>query len=567
MMQMRMEEKSKKKQTRKGEYPPRVLTNTIIVLAAFLVVTYVALAIFFGNHFFLKTTVNGVDCSAQSLEEARALITEEARDYVLTLVESSGKTNEINGTDINLYPVFSGDIAETLAVQNGILWPVHLFQKTDLEMETMLTYDKEELRDVLQNMSFMDRARQVEPENAYIEKTEEGLFEIVPETNGTVIDEATLEETVGDAVTRLEPYVDLTESGCYTKPQYTKDSPELTNALSQMNVYAGAKVSYQFGEDTKVLDGATIADWVTLADDFTVTLQEDKISEYVKSLAEEYDTYNKPKELVTSYGNTVTVPGGNYGWKINQEEETAMLTEEVKAGESVEREPVYEQTANSRGANDYGDTYVEINLSAQHLWLYQEGELLLDTDFVSGSIAEKHATSTGAFYVYGKETERYLVGPGYRSYVYYWMPFNGGEGMHDATWRSSFGGATYLNSGSHGCINLPKSMAGQIYENVEKGTPVLVFYDLDHAVASQAQIASMAMNKINAVGNNISLLSESTIVGARCLYNYLTDKSLVTNYSMLTYQEAVLAEQKKQASALLAAQQQALLQQSTVGNE
>ena len=54
-----------------------------------------------------------------------------------------------------------------------------------------------------------------------------------------------------------------------------------------------------------------------------------------------------------------------------------------------------------------------------------------------------------------------------------WMPFNGGIGFHDASWREKFGGTIYQYAGSHGCINLPVEKAKLLYEKVYKGMPVL----------------------------------------------------------------------------------------------
>ncbi|MEI3138955.1 MAG: L,D-transpeptidase [Lachnospiraceae bacterium] len=58
----------------------------------------------------------------------------------------------------------------------------------------------------------------------------------------------------------------------------------------------------------------------------------------------------------------------------------------------------------------------------------------------------------------------------------YWMPFNGGIGLHDANWRSSFGGSIYQTNGSHGCVNLPRSAAKEIYERVYDGIPIICYY-------------------------------------------------------------------------------------------
>ena len=78
--------------------------------------------------------------------------------------------------------------------------------------------------------------------------------------------------------------------------------------------------------------------------------------------------------------------------------------------------------------------------------------------------------------IYGKQRRRILRGPGYASFVNYWMPVNGNIGLHDATWRKEFGGEIYKTSGSHGCINLPYEKAEKIFEKAEVGLPVIMYY-------------------------------------------------------------------------------------------
>lgn len=121
---------------------------------------------------------------------------------------------------------------------------------------------------------------------------------------------------------------------------------------------------------------------------------------------------------------------------------------------------------------DLDGKFVVIDISDQKLWLYDENNVLLSTDIVTGKLDTP--TNLGIFKVYGKQTCRYLTGSDYSSFVNYWMPFNGGIGMHDATWRKKFGGDIYLDDGSHGCVNMPLDVTDDIYENVSVGTKVLV---------------------------------------------------------------------------------------------
>ena len=152
----------------------------------------------------------------------------------------------------------------------------------------------------------------------------------------------------------------------------------------------------------------------------------------------------------------------------------------------VTREPAYASRAAiySMTGDDIGNTYVEVDLGNQHLWYYKEGTLIMDTDFVSGTYTiSDRRTPSGTYSLMYKQKDQVLRGTRrsdgtyeYESPVKYWMPFNGGIGFHDASWRYSFGGSIFMYSGSHGCVNLPGSMASELYENIEAGCPILCFY-------------------------------------------------------------------------------------------
>ena len=129
-----------------------------------------------------------------------------------------------------------------------------------------------------------------------------------------------------------------------------------------------------------------------------------------------------------------------------------------------------------RGLDDIGGTYIEIDMTEQKMYYYVEGELSLETDVVTGHTGGGHGTPSGIYYVYAKERTRILRGPGYASFVKYWMPVRGGIGIHDANWRSVFGGTIYKTNGSHGCINTPTAVMTQLYDGAEIGTPVIMFY-------------------------------------------------------------------------------------------
>lgn len=104
----------------------------------------------------------------------------------------------------------------------------------------------------------------------------------------------------------------------------------------------------------------------------------------------------------------------------------------------------------------------------------------MDTPCVTGNVRNGHSTPTGVFFLKNKNRKVYLEGYNddgskYSSFVEYWMRFNQGIGMHDASWRYNFGGNIYLTGGSHGCVNMPKDAAAITYENIDETMPIIVY--------------------------------------------------------------------------------------------
>ncbi|SEA36437.1 Putative peptidoglycan binding domain-containing protein [Oribacterium sp. KHPX15] len=244
----------------------------------------------------------------------------------------------------------------------------------------------------------------------------------------------------------------------------------------------GMSVTYQMATgETVVLDGLTIASWVTGNDGSSIYVDQNQVAAYVQGLKDTYDT--KGVQTWLSADGTQKSLATSYGYYIDLAGETAALTANIQALQSVVRQPVYSSVAARGQMPQWGDTFVEVSIASQHAYYYQGGNCVWESPIVSGTQTNPdRATPKGVFSVYSKETNRVLKGPissstgkpTYESHVDYWMPFNGGIGLHDASWRSSFGGNIYLSNGSHGCINLPRDRAQSLYGLIGKGTVVVV---------------------------------------------------------------------------------------------
>jgi lipoprotein-anchoring transpeptidase ErfK/SrfK len=316
----------------------------------------------------------------------------------------------------------------------------------------------------------------VSPTDAYLQYSDENGLTIVPENKGTYIEDNTMLALVTQAVENAQYELDLDEAGGYVAPNILSDDEDLNSTYNLIQPYLDMVIVYHFDDMEEVLDRSVFYDWISETEKGTVEFDEEMIKAYVKSLASKYNTAYRSHEFKTSYGETITVTTGTYGWLIDQATEREELYDILMSGESQDREPVYTQTAASHTGNDYGDTYVEVNLSAQHLFFYVDGKLLIETDFVSGNASKGWSTPGGIYPLTYKERNATLRGENYATPVSYWMPFNGNIGLHDSTWRSTYGKNIYKTNGSHGCINLPPSAAETIFENIEKGMPVVCYY-------------------------------------------------------------------------------------------
>ncbi len=274
----------------------------------------------------------------------------------------------------------------------------------------------------------------------------------------------------------------------YIKPTVTKDDPSIQQKMQALAPFEGAEVDYLFGTQKEVLDYATIISWVDISGN-TGTLNQEKMSAFVKDLVARYNTRYRVRKFTTSKGKEIEIPENlnEYGYRINESAELEQLAADLTSGQVVEREPVYYRTNQwdnplyygREGRDDLAGNYIEVSIDDQHLWFYKDGKLFLESDVVTGDITKDAGTATGAYPLAYKMRDYTLTGGegngAYATPVDYWMPFYEGQGLHDASWRSNFGGSIYKGNGSHGCVNLPKKIAKKIFENVNAGIAIIIY--------------------------------------------------------------------------------------------
>ena len=443
---------------------------------------YFGFAIFFSSHFYFHTTINGVDYSLQSVGKVEDAMTQEVGVYKLSLKEADGDVDVIDGQQIDLSYKKGEELNTVLKNQNVFLWPRSLWENFDIQASVGVEYDETKLENLLNGLDCMKEENQVAPVSA-VPEYDGQKFVVKAEELGSLINVDVFKEKVAEYIGGFRDTLDMVEEDCYVKASYFSDSPEVIAACETMNAYLGASVTYTFGGATEIVDGSVISQWLTTDENMNVTYNEEGVSQYVAGLAEKYDTYRKQRTFTSGSGNTVNVEGGDYGWRIDQAAEIEALEANISNKEVVTKEPVYKQTAAAHGSMDWGNTYVEVDLTNQYMYLFVNGSVVTSSPIVTGKPSEGSATPQGVYSIRYCKRNAVLRGPKkpdgtyeWESPVAFWMPFNGGIGLHDATWQSAFGGNRYLTHGSHGCVNLPYNIAETVFNNVSAGTPVVCHY-------------------------------------------------------------------------------------------
>lgn len=469
----------------------KALKVTGMIAAMVLVVAgcaYAGVSYYYTSHFFEGTTINGIDSSNRTAYEVEQEIAKKMEGYSIQVKARDQEPQTIEGTDISYRYISSGEVLKLLKAQKPYEWVRGFFEKTTYTASEQTAFDKSKLESEVKALNCAQKENQVAPENAYV-SFNDSEFTIVPETVGSELKVKEAYQMISDAISSDDGEVDLgSNPDAYVKADVTSDSADLQATVDAYNNFARASITYTFGDETVTLDGSTIKNWLQF-DEKGQLIQDDAsfkqhIVDYVAQLAADHDTVGTERQFQTTSGRTVSVSGSAYGWKIDQDGEVAQLTQEIQSGAQTTREPVYSMRANSYGVNDLGNTYIEVDLTEQYMWYYQDGNVIFESDIVSGLASDpKRKTPPGIFTLYYKKSPDVLRGTkkpdgtySYEQPVTYWMPFNGGIGFHDADWQPYFGGDRYLTGGSHGCINMPPDKAGELYNIIQYNVPIVCFY-------------------------------------------------------------------------------------------
>lgn len=460
----------------------------IALLAALVVVVYLIGSFYFNKKFLSGTYINDVNVSGLTLEEANEKLAKQVDGHSLELIFNDEGKEIVSGSECGVHYNEDNGVKDILKKQSSFSWITAYFSSSKNSVDNLAKVDEEVLKTKVTSLNHLQADAQVAPVDARVEYVN-NEFTVVNEINGSTIDQEKLVSGIKQAFSEGKTSLNLTKSGCYIEPGVKASDASIQNLLEAAKKYASAVITYNTNSGDVVLDGNTLITWLSIDESGNYYRDDDvfkdKVTSFVGSLAKKINSVGGSRTFVGANNRTITVSGGNYGIRLQNSKEISGLLDDIYANKVGVRTPVTTGKQASTDNGGLGDTFVEIDLSGQHMWYHKNGQIVLESDIVSGTynIADRR-TPAGAYYLYNKERNRVLRGTKlpdgtwpYETPVSYWMPFNKGIGLHDSSsWRSSWGGKIYMNNGSHGCINLPTNIASQLYNSIEVNCPVVCYY-------------------------------------------------------------------------------------------
>ncbi len=444
--------------------------------------------------------INGVDITGMSNDEIVEVFNELAQNYSLKVLVDGKEIGTVNGNEIDLKYNSECNLEEYLETDSKKRSADSTLEDTtksadealehNIQVNNIFSYDEEKLNTAVDNIIASLGVTELTSDLVNIEYSAETGYSLSVLADSKFIDTKEVINPIKLALEEGALSVELDSAKMYFADNNAliEGDERIKKAEDTLNLYIGSVLNYDFKGEFMVIDAKKINSWFYLDSEFNVSVDENAVQIYTNRLAEDFTDYSGTLKFKTSYGSDVFFRTAA-SEQVDTDTLFSYLVEDVKKGTTVNRTVPYIDTNIAGSDGNFGGTYVEINLTKQHLFFYYQGNLIVDCDIVSGCVDKEYVTPRGIYKVRYKKKDAILNGVEYTTPVDYWMPFNGGIGMHDADWRVDFGGSIYLYDGSHGCINMPEDAVAKVFEYAYPGMTVVVYggaYTLDDEAALEA---------------------------------------------------------------------------------
>ena len=441
---------------------------------------YLGLAIYYQDSFMYGTWINGIYCTGKTIPEVAKEL-EQDFSYDRIKVGTPYKEEVLLIQELEPTYDFISSLEEYRKNQNPYQWYLKLIgAKEKKEFFPKMDFSDEKLEEWIKKTKGYQENLNLKSDRLVLKRSEQG-YEL-EEEKALILNPSEAMEKIKEAILIGAEEVELEAESCYFFREETLEMQKMRELFEKISEYQSAKLVYEIKEEKKVVKPKELSSLLLtdalgipqLDQNGNLLFSKDKTEAFIEQLSLEYDTWNNYK-FQTHDGREIVLTKGNYGTQINKKKEMDFLWKWLNNPVETTRIPDYVRDVTYKNRNRIDKTYIEIDMTAQKMFYFAEGEKRMETDVVTGWTKRGMGTPEMVCFVQKKTKNAILKGPGYRSFVNYWMPVYGGIGIHDASWRDEFGGQIYMKSGSHGCINTPLERMADLFEMVEKGTPVVIY--------------------------------------------------------------------------------------------
>ena len=472
-----------------------------IIMLLFIVI------ILYSDKFYPNTTIGGIDVSNMTLSQAKEAVQTDLKNHVLVIKGRNNAKYELRGTDIDLNANYEKQVENCFKKTHGIFSFYKIISGEDFDVNFDVSYNKKAFKNNL-SQSFLitgDQYTITAPESAHVEydkKTQSG--KIVKEKQGNQLNQEKFYSYVEKSIKQLKTNIDLDKANIYLKPKYTQNDSAIIKELNQYNNYLYRWIRYDMTEKHyETVTPKDIKNWLVINDDATVSIDQEKMSQWVEKFCLKYKTVGKTRKFKSHTGEVLEVSGGDYGWQIDysetvdqlykvlskknpQNDVEAYIKNKNKTNKKKlikKLEPIYKNKAYKLNfdnlVDDYNtQTYSEVDISEQMVYVFQNGQVVYSAKCVTGLPSDaSRATKTGCWYIKDKKLEYTLTGADYTTPTKYWVRITwtgtGYHYMNRSDW-SKWSPDLYKTRGSHGCINLQLEDVKNIYNLVSMRDMVFI---------------------------------------------------------------------------------------------
>ena len=476
------------------------LVIAIIILLFIVIILY-------SDKFYPNTTIGGIDVSNMTLSQAKEAVQTDLKNHVLVIKGRNNAKYELRGTDIDLNANYEKQVENCFKKTHGIFSFYKIISGEDFDVNFDVSYNKKAFKNNL-SQSFLitgDQYTITAPESAHVEydkKTQSG--KIVKEKQGNQLNQEKFYSYVEKSIKQLKTNINLDKANIYLKPKYTQNDSAIIKELNQYNNYLYRWIRYDMTEKHyETVTPKDIKNWLVINDDATVSIDQEKMSQWVEKFCLKYKTVGKTRKFKSHTGEVLEVSGGDYGWQIDysqtvdqlykvlskknpQSDVEAYIKNKNKTNKKKlikKLEPIYKNQAYKLNfdnlVDDYNtQTYSEVDISEQMVYVFQNGQVVYSAKCVTGLPSDaSRATKTGCWYIKDKKLEYTLTGADYTTPTKYWVRITwtgtGYHYMNRSDW-SKWSPDLYKTRGSHGCINLQLEDVKNIYNLVSMRDMVFI---------------------------------------------------------------------------------------------